>query len=112
MRLQPKATVIQKCLAPTTDAQLSKSGLNLVELAWELCALRATSHFLTAARKRREPCVVAVSRGESGRLWGMLLKRGGDARGIGDGPAIGAPDRQLSPAPPPPNPGPQSPPPP
>src|SRR5262245_23540036 len=27
-----------------------KSGLNLVDLAWELCALRATSHFL----KRRE----------------------------------------------------------
>src|SRR5262249_61654487 len=59
MRLQPKATVIQKCLAPTTDAQLSKSGLNLVDLTWELCALRATSHFLTAARKRREPCGAA-----------------------------------------------------
>src|SRR5262249_58433124 len=94
MRLQPKATVIQKCLAPTTDAQLSKSGLNLVELAWELCALRATSHFLTAARKRREPCVVAVSRGESGRLLVMLLKRRGDARRIGGAPAIRPQDRQ------------------
>src|SRR5262249_56165649 len=86
MRLQPKATVIQKCLAPTTDAQLSKSGLNLVDMAWELCALRATSHFLTAARKRREPGGVAGSPGEKGGAWERLPKTGGMGPGHGAPP--------------------------
>src|SRR5262249_57428219 len=96
MRLQPKATVIQKCLAPTTDAQLSKSGLNLVDMAWELCALRATSHFLTAARKRREPCVVAGSREVNGGSWGRSPNAAAVGGGIGEAPAPDPPGGRLT----------------